>query len=166
MGRTSILFASLVVLVVISPPVSASAQGGGSSSADFQAFLTNLHTAHDEYINGRPAAFKALWSRRDDVTIFGGFGAGERGWEAVGPRLDWASSQFEKGTRTREVISTVVTADLGYVVQLERVQYTMPGTSTRAVLELRVTMIARREGGEWRLVHRHADSQLAKQPPR
>lgn len=134
--------------------------------SEFRTFLNTLHEAHEEYINGRPAAFKALWSQRPDVTIFGGFGSGEKGWESVGPRLDWASAQFEKGARSREVISTVVTAELGYVVQLERVRFTAPGQSTRSLLELRVTMIARREPEGWRLAHRHADSQMTKQPPR
>jgi ketosteroid isomerase-like protein len=131
----------------------------------FNAFLDELQAAHEEYVQGRPEAFKALWSRRPDVTIFGGFGAGERGWENVGPRLDWASAQFENGTRTREILSTVVTAELGYVVQLERVRYRVPGRGTPALLELRVTMIARKEPEGWRLVHRHADSQLTKKAP-
>ena len=134
--------------------------------SEFRAFLDKLHEAHEEYINGRPAAFKALWSQRPDVTIFGGFGSGEHGWESVGPRLDWASTQFEKGAREREVISTVVTAELGYVVQLERVRFTVPGQSKRSLLELRVTMIARREPEGWRIVHRHGDSQMTKQPAR
>jgi SnoaL-like protein len=134
--------------------------------AEFRAFLDKLHEAHEEFINGRPAAFKALWSHRPDVTIFGGFGSGELGWGSVGPRLDWASAQFSDGTRSREVVSTVVTGELGYVVQIERVRFKVPGQSTRSLLELRVTMIARREPEGWRIVHRHADSQMAKQPPR
>jgi len=41
---------------------------------------------------------KALWSHAADVTIFGGWGAYEQGWEQVGPRLDWAAARFRGGT--------------------------------------------------------------------
>lgn len=133
---------------------------------EFRVFLDKLHEAHEEFINGRPASFKALWSHRPDVTIFGGFGSGERGWDSVGPRLDWASAQFSEGSRSREVVSTFVTGDLGYVVQLEKVRFKAPGQSAQSSLELRVTMIVRREPEGWRIVHRHADSQMTRQAPR
>ena len=169
MSRGSFRIVGAVVLALVASGGVASGQDARPAPpylAEFRAFLDTLHEAHEEYVNGRPAAFKALWSQRPDVTIFGGFGSGEHGWKSVGPRLDWASAQFEKGTRSREVISTVVTAELGYVVQLERVRFTVPGQSTRSLLELRVTMIARREPEGWRIVHRHGDSQMTKQPPR
>ena len=159
---------AVVLAFVVSGDVTSgkSAPPEAPEIADFRAFLDKLHEAHEEFINGRPAALKALWSHRPDVTIFGGFGSGELGWGSVGPRLDWASAQFSDGARSREVVSTVVTGELGYVVQIERVRFKVPGQSTRSLLELRVTMIARREPEGWRIVHRHADSQMAKQPPR
>jgi hypothetical protein len=36
-----------------------------------------------ELVEGRPEAFKALWSHADDVTIMGAFGGFERGWDNV-----------------------------------------------------------------------------------
>lgn len=169
MSKRLLCIVGAVVLALVAPNDVGSGQNTRAEPpelSEFRAFLDRLHEAHEEYINGSPAAFKALWSQRPDVTIFGGFGSGEHGWEGVGPRLDWASTQFEKGVREREVISTVVTAELGYVVQLERVRFTVPGQSKRSLLELRVTMIARREPEGWRIVHRHGDSQMTKQPPR
>ena len=48
-----------------------------------------MDAAQLELYQGRAAAFKALWSQSDDVTIAGGFGGTiEKGWKAVGPRLD------------------------------------------------------------------------------
>jgi hypothetical protein len=131
---------------------------------EFRAFLDKLHEAHEEFINGRPDAFKASWSHRPDVTIFGGFGSGELGWDIVGPRLDWASAQFSEGARSREVVSTVVSGEMGYVVQIERVHFKIPGQSTQSLLELRVTMIARREPDGWRMFI-STPILLAKQPP-
>lgn len=134
--------------------------------AEFAAFLDKLRQAHAEYIQSRPQAFKDLWSRSPDVTIFGGFGSGEHGWEQVGPRLDWASTQFSGGSRTHETITSYVDGNLGYLVQLEKVRFKVPGRSEESLLELRVTMIFRRESAGWRIVHRHADSQMTRRGPR
>ena len=49
------------------------------------------------------------------------------------------------------------TRDLGYVVQLERHEGILVARDESEVVELRVTMIFRREGNGWRVVHRHAD---------
>lgn len=52
--------------------------------------------------------------------ILGGFGGYERGWEQVSARLDWASKGRAATGRSEENIVTVVGADLGYTVDLER----------------------------------------------
>jgi hypothetical protein len=132
---------------------------------EFRAFLSKVYEAQVEFAKGRPAAFKTLWSQRPDITIFGGFGSEDQGWEKVGHRLDWGSGQFSKGSRSHEVLSTYVSGDIGYVVQLERIRFTVPGQSKDSLLELRATMIMRRETEGWRLVHRHADSQMTRQAP-
>jgi ketosteroid isomerase-like protein len=134
--------------------------------AEFAAFLDQVTKAHAQYIRGQPEPFKALWSRAPDVTIFGGFGSGEHGWEQVGPRLDWASTQFSEGERDVERIASHVDGNLGYVVQIERIRFKVPGQSDPSLLELRVTMIFRKEAGTWRIVHRHGDSQMKRQGTR
>ncbi|HKQ19527.1 MAG TPA: nuclear transport factor 2 family protein [Candidatus Eisenbacteria bacterium] len=136
-----------------------------SHDSEFQAFLKKINEAQIEFVQGRPAPFKALWSHGPDVTIFGGFGSGEQGWDKVGPRLDWASAQFLEGSRSHEVLSTHASGDFGYVVQREKIRFKTPGRSKASLLELRATMIMRREPEGWRIVHRHADSQITKQAP-
>jgi ketosteroid isomerase-like protein len=56
-----------------------------------------------------------------------------------------------------EEVSRYSTPDLGYVVQIERTDARLPGSDEMAPISLRVTMIFRREGDSWKLVHRHAD---------
>ncbi len=41
---------------------------------EFQALLVRVDAAQVELQNGRPEAFKALWSRAGDITLCGGFG--------------------------------------------------------------------------------------------
>src|SRR5262249_48920686 len=44
-----------------------------------------------------------------------------------------------------------------YIVQLERSEVRLAGSEDMARISLRVTMIFRREGNTWKVVHRHAD---------
>jgi hypothetical protein len=153
------------ILPVVMPPAVLRAQAGSPAQADdFTTFLSRVDAAQLELQNGRPAAFKALWSQADEVTLSGGFGGTiERGWPAISNRLDWVGTRFSNGTNRIERIVTRVSGELGYVVQAEHLRYRVPGETSDSTREYRVTMIFRREAGEWRIVHRQADSQLTRQ---
>ena len=136
------------------------------ADSEWLAFIAKLDAAETEFAQGWPGAFKALWSHADDVTLCGGFGGRvEHGWANVGARLDWASSKYSDGTRSTEAISGMVGADFAYSVQKELIRFCVAGQNERSTLELRVTMVFRREADGWRIVHRHADSQISSQPP-
>ena len=135
-------------------------------SPEFEAFLLKLDAAQLELQNGKPEAFKSLWSRSDDVTLSGGFGGTiEKGWAAVSKRLDWVGANFSKGKNSIERLVSNHDAKLGYVVQLEHITFVAPETGKPATRDYRVTMIFRREKDGWKLVHRQADSQFTKQAP-
>ena len=142
---------------------------GRSTAApdDFEAMLARVDAAQLELQNGRPAAFKALWSHADDITLSGGFGGTiEKGWDAVRVRLDWVGTQFTNGRHTHERVASSVSGDLGYVVQLEHIRFQVPGQAKESALDYRVTMLFRREPGGWRIIHRQADTNLTRQPAR
>ena len=92
---------------------------GDLADAEWSVFIAKLENAEEEFVRGRPAAFQALWSRADDVTLCGGFGGVERGNQNVTDRLGWVSKKYSDGTRTREEISRMVGADFAYLVQTE-----------------------------------------------
>ena len=133
--------------------------------ADWSAFIAKLEAAEEGFVQGRPAAFQALWSRADDVTLCGGFGGVERGWKNVTDRLSWVSQKYSDGTRTREEISRMVGGDFAYLVQREVIHSRLGSQVELSTLELRATMVFRREVDGWRIVHRHADLQMATKPP-
>jgi SnoaL-like domain len=135
------------------------------ADSEWSAFMTRLETAEHEFAQGRPAAFKALWSHGDGVSLCGGFGGVESGWDNVGARLDWASSQISEGTRSSEEIRSTVGADFAYIVQTEQIRFRVPGRTEQSTVNFRVTMVFRHEPDGWRIVHRHADSQMGRQPP-
>jgi ketosteroid isomerase-like protein len=135
-------------------------------NSEWMAFIAKLEAAEEEFAQGRSTAFKALGSHADDVTLCGGFGGRvECGWENVAARLDWASSKYSDGTRSTEKISGMVAADFAYTVQTELIRFHVAGRTEQSAQELRVTMVFRREADGWRIVHRHADSQISSQPP-
>lgn len=135
-------------------------------SDEFKEMLARVDAAQLELQNGKPAAFKALWSRADDVTLSGGFGGTiEKGWEQVGRRLDWVGTQFSKGSNTIERLVAHESGDLAYVVQVEHLRFHVPGQAQESRRDYRVTMVFRREPEGWRIFHRQADSQMMKQAP-
>jgi hypothetical protein len=76
--------------------------------SEWTGLLSKLEAAEEELVKGRPAAFQALWSQNDDVTLCGGFGGVARGWQNVTARLNWVSAKYSDGTRTREEIASMV----------------------------------------------------------
>lgn len=140
------------------------AQSAQPGSLD--AFLAQVEAAQRELAQGRAEPFKALWSRSPDVTLTGGLGGAiEKGWERVSARLSWVGTQYREGTRTHEEVARGEGPDFAYIVQRETLRFKAPD-GTAQVLELRSTMIFRREQGQWRVVHRHADTATARQPVR
>ena len=129
--------------------------------------MRRLEAAEEEFARGRPADFKALWSHADDVTLSGGLGGAiELGWAKVSERLDWASSNYAEGVRSRQEFSGLVDADFAYLVQKEIIEARIGGRPERAKQELRVTMVFRRNTDGWRIIHRHADLQTEAWPPK
>ena len=133
--------------------------------AEWTAFIAKLETAEEEFVQGRPAAFQALWSHADDVTLCGGFGGVERGWQNVTDRLSWVSQKYSDGNRSREEITRMVGADFAYLVQREIIHSRVASQAEPSTQELRATMLFRRDADGWRIVHRHADLLMATRPP-
>ena len=131
----------------------------------FPEALDRCNQANDALLAGRGAAIKDAFSQGADCTLFGGFGGHEIGWEQIGPRLDWVARSFAGGSCRYDVLATTVGADLAVVVQFERGEARITGRDAPLRLDFRVTMVFRLEGGDWKLLHRHADHLFEKQSP-
>jgi ketosteroid isomerase-like protein len=97
-----------------------------------------------------------MWSHADPVTLFGAeFTA--RGWSAVRSAFEELAASFSRGRSVDyDVLAAGVSGDLAYLVAVERsVLDGIGGPPPR--INLRVTLVFRREGGTWRQVHRHGD---------
>lgn len=121
-------------------------------------FILRYHQACVPFSRGDPAPMKELFSRADDVVLANPFGPSVLGWAAASDRLDFASSRFHDGDVTR--FNEIVRYTSGDLAVLHETEYWQSRVADRSEVEpwvLRVTTTFRRDNGDWRIVHRHAD---------
>ncbi len=158
----------LLVLLVSGLFVGSQVRSTRAGDSSFQAFLRRWEQAQSRFVTGDPTLWKQNASQRDDATILGAFGGYEKGWNQVGPRYDWASSQYKNsGAKMKvEYLNTGVSGNLGFTVAIERQEEVrLGGQQNPTQRALRVTQIFRKEGGAWKLLHRHADPLMEKKSP-
>lgn len=135
------------------------------SAHDLAAVMEQDHQALDAFVRGDPEPKKRLYSRGDDATLANPLGPPVRGWAQIAAALEYAAAQLCDGTpHTFERISEYQTADLAYIVEIERCQTKIVGTDEAVLASLRVTTIFRHEADGWRIVHRHADPTTRPRP--
>jgi ketosteroid isomerase-like protein len=121
--------------------------------------------ALDEFLKGNPEPAKKLWSHREDVSLANPYGPPVREWEQVSETMQHAASLRRDGEFVgSEIVAKYVTAELAYVVQIERAKAKVGGREDITPYALRTTMIFRPEDGTWKVVHRHADPITTAQP--
>lgn len=124
--------------------------------ASLQQTLERVHVANVAMGQGDPGPYMRLWSRADDVTVFGAWGPCKRGWDELSQAFRWVGSRFSGGELRSEEVTVNVSGDLAYTVGYERGDMMVDGGAPQP-MTIRVTHILRNECGDWRLVHRHGD---------
>ena len=117
------------------------------------------------YVRGDPEPALGFFSDQDDVTLANPLEPPRRGPDAVAEAARKAGAAFQNGgpLHFEEVesdfveIARVATADLGYLLQVEQHEGRLAVAGDSVVSALRATVVFRREGGTWKISHRHAD---------
>ena len=118
--------------------------------------LPRLRHAETALHNGDAGPRMAMWSHDDSVTLFGGVMGGS-GWAEIEPIFQRLGAGFSDCTSFENVvIAARASDDLAYTVAFEHTTAALRGGPPSAYV-LRVTTVFRREDGEWKVVHRHAD---------
>ena len=109
------------------------------------------------YIRGDMRTYFTLIRHGDDYTLMSPFG-GEptRGSDTSPERLQALERFFRNGEAELEVVQTYTSGDLVVLVVIEH-QHGEVGGLPDQDWSLRVTLVFRRDGSQWRQVHRHAD---------
>ncbi len=127
-----------------------------SDRDDFLAWVkTALYDAERALHDGDTGPRRALWSRNEPVSVLGG-------WPTPMGSASWTSSSlpWEKLLRLHvvsfELQAYDVSGDIAYTAGLEHTSASVDGQPR--TYTLRATQVYRREGGEWKVAHRHGDT--------
>jgi ketosteroid isomerase-like protein len=132
---------------------------------DITEVIEQSHSAWDAFAIGDSAPIKALYAHHDDVLLANPYGGAKRGWAAVSQTLDSAASNFRDGKPVRfDEISRYSCADLVTLFEVEHWEAKVGTRDELTPFDLRVTTTFRSEGGEWRIVSRHADNLTTPHP--
>lgn len=107
---------------------------------------------------GNAAPTIALLSRQHDVVLANPLGPPIVGFASVAAEVERVASMFVDGEPTVfDEVARWVGDGLGYVVAIEHSRVKRSGSEGFVPMDLRVTMIFRRESDGWRVCVRHAD---------
>jgi ketosteroid isomerase-like protein len=125
---------------------------------DLAALIERTAEAASALISGNVRRYLALLPHADDFTLMSPFGGEPIRGQDDSPENIEAQERFFAGSGEAELemVQTYVSGDLAVLVMIER-QHGVVGGLPEQDLSLRVTLVFRREGAEWRLAHRHAD---------
>ncbi|MGM4887515.1 YybH family protein [Tardiphaga sp. 862_B3_N4_1] len=144
-----------------------SARSGKNSSVD-QA-ITDLVERSEEanaaLMRGDIGSYRALITLTDDFTLMSPFGGKpsrgvditEASWEAIG-------RFFRNGTLKQQLVQAYGTTDMVVLAVIEHGHGEVGGLPAQD-WPLRVTLVYRHDGTDWRLAHRHADPLVAQISP-
>jgi ketosteroid isomerase-like protein len=128
-----------------------------SDRDDFLSWVqSRLRDAEIALHNGDAAPRRAIWSRNDPVTVLGAWKSAT-GQQEVSDLFGQLEATFSDCTSyTHEIIAAEVIGDMAYTAGYEHTQASVSGEPR--TYTLRATQVYRREDGEWKVAHRHADT--------
>ena len=123
---------------------------------DFLAWVTTaLYDAELALHNGDAAPRRALWSRTEPVSVLGAF-RDAHGQQELNQLFTALEESFSNCTSYAfELQAYDVVGDMAYTAGREHTSASVDGQPR--TYTLRATQVYRREGGEWKVAHRHGD---------
>jgi ketosteroid isomerase-like protein len=125
---------------------------------DVRQASERFYAAVNAVLGGDASPMLAIWSRADDTTYCDTRGAIQCGRAALLAYWQQAAEQNAgSGARlsaTAHEQAIYISGELAYTVLIEEVRQ----ADGAFVLDARATNVYRREDGEWRMIHRHADA--------
>ena len=130
---------------------------GMTDRDEFLAWVNSaLYEAEFALLNGDATPRRALWSDKEPVSILGAL-RNVYGRDEVDASFTWLERMFSNCASYRfELQAYDVVGDMAYTAGLEHASNSADGQPRS--FTLRATQVYRREGGEWKVAHRHADT--------
>jgi ketosteroid isomerase-like protein len=128
--------------------------------------IERYHQTLAEFIRGDPEPFKGMFAQEDAMTLANPFGPVRRGWTEAVEAMENAAAFYRDGEVVGfDELVRYVTAELAYIVEVERYRIKVAGDDDFSPVDLRVTSVLRPEAGGWKVIHRHADPIVTDRPP-
>lgn len=114
--------------------------------------------AASAYVNGNSAPVGQLVTQHDPASFFGPIGGHVEGAKSVWATHEHGADQTHAGGEKKlEILRMGASDGIAYWVGLQHASVHMGKNPKPTPMSLRVTEVFRREDGEWKLIHRHAD---------
>jgi len=125
---------------------------------DFLAWIHGaLYEAELALHNGDPGPRRALWSRNEPVSVLGAW-RNANGQRELDELFALLGDSFSNCTSYAiEVLAYDVIGDMAYTAGLEHTSASVDGQPR--TYTLRATQVYRRENGDWKVAHRHGDTE-------
>ena len=130
---------------------------GDITAEELADLVRRTADANSAWMSGDASGYVTLNSHAGDFTLMGPFGGSPTlGFETWNERATQVARSFRAGTSELELVPSYAAGDMVVLVMIERQRGEVGGLPDQD-WSLRVTQVYRREGSEWRVVHRHAD---------
>ncbi|HVE57771.1 MAG TPA: DUF4440 domain-containing protein [Pyrinomonadaceae bacterium] len=130
-----------------------------SNLEDFKEFIKQREAAAEAYVNGDAEPLALLSAEVSDATFFAPNGGFVQGARDVLSRYEADAKSFDSGSKSRfEILQMAASDEIAYWTGFQRAAVYFKGKPETVEFNLRITEIFRREGDDWKLVHRHADA--------
>jgi ketosteroid isomerase-like protein len=156
--------AAVTALLILAPPLARTAHAESNAPAtpnekEIRAATVLFYAAFNSALHGNLAPMSAVWSHRPDVTSLSAAGGHAKGWNEVYAGFQNMARLYPGGHIEQMNMTVVAGKDIGYSVCTETGQL-RSSEGPMVTFNQRATNIFRLEGGTWKLIHHHADSNL------
>jgi NAD(P)H-dependent FMN reductase/ketosteroid isomerase-like protein len=132
-------------------------------STGFEDFMRRRAEAATAYVNGDAELLDAIAARTGGATFFPPNGGYVSGANEVVARYDSDAKIFSpQGTTDLEILQKEASSNTAFWTGFQSAEARIGGKLVK--MKLRVTEIFRLSAGEWKLIHRHADSASEAKP--
>ena len=144
-----------------SSEIASSGRASAESGTGVAELIRRSEESNTVLMRGDIDRYRALVTYSDDFTLMSPFGgAPSHGRDLTSERWEAMGRFFKNGTFTQELVQSYGSADMVVLAIIEHCHVEIGGLPLQQ-WPLRVTLVYRRDGSEWRLAHRHADPLVA-----